>query len=161
MCSPVAAGLVITAVSAAYTGIAQHAQGQYQEAVQNRNAQAAEYSAEDAAKRGGFAAEQQANRVNQIEGSQRAAVGASGVQSDTGTVGNVLSQTAGYGALDEAQIRSNALREAWGYREQAKGYQAQGQIDAAAGDNAATGSILNGLTQAYGMYSKIPKTGNV
>lgn len=156
MCNP-AIGIALTLASAAYTGIAQHASSQYQEAVQNRNAQAAEYQAEDAAKRGGFAAEQQSNRVNQIEGAQRAAIGASGVQSDSGTVGDVLGQTAKYGALDEAQIRSNALREAWGYREQAKGYQAQGQLDAMAGDNAATGTILNGLTRAYGMYGSQPK----
>ena len=160
MCSPAAFAIAATVVSTAYTGIAQHAQSQYQEAIQNHNAQVSEYQAEDAAKRGGFAAEQQANKVNQIEGAQRAAIGASGIQSDTGTVGEVLGQTAKYGALDEAQIRSNALREAWGYRQQGENYRMQGELDRASGDNMAAGSILNGMTKAFGMYSTLPQDPN-
>ena len=159
MCSPAFAGVAITLASAAYAGVQQHAANQYQEAIQNRNAQVSEFQAEDAAKKGGFAAEQMSNRVSQIEGSQRAAVGASGIQSDTGTVGNVLSQTAQYGQLDVNQIRSNALRAAWGYRQQEAGYQSEAELYRAAGDNQGVGTILNGLSQAYGMYGAMAKPG--
>lgn len=159
MCNPAAVQIGLTLAAATYTGVQQHAQGQYQEAVQNNNAQVAEGQAKDAVKRGDVAAQKQVQNTQQIQGAQRAAIGASGVESDTGTTGQILTQTAQYGALDAAQIRANALREAWGYKAQASNYQAQGQLDKLSGDNAATGTILNGVVKAYGSYA--PRGGSI
>lgn len=50
-----------------------------------------------------------------IKGSQIASMGASGAVAGSGSFGKVLENTAGKSELDALTIRSNALREAWGY----------------------------------------------
>lgn len=154
MCSPAAIPIVTTLVG---TGLQMRAQAQnasFQEDIANHNAQQADLAAKDAVARGEVAVENQRNRVRGIMGSQRAAIGASGVQNDTGTTGDVLTQTATLGELDAQTIRANAYREAWGYKVQGANFKLQGQLDQMEGQNAQVGSLITGASRAYGIYAE-------
>lgn len=87
-----------------------------------RNAIRAEYAAMDAEQRG--AAE--AGKI-QMEGSRviaegRVATAASGIELDSPVALNVANTTRAYSALDALTAKSNAAREAWGYRQEAEEY---------------------------------------
>lgn len=154
MCGPAAIPIVTTLVG---TGLQMRAQAQnasFQQDIANRNAQQASLAAQDAVARGEVAVQNQRNRVAGIMGSQRAAIGASGVQNDTGTTGDVLTQTATLGELDAQTIRANALREAWGYKVQGTNFKLQSQLDQMEGQNAQVGSLITGASRAYGIYAE-------
>lgn len=154
MCSPAAIPIVTTLVG---TGLQMRAQAQnvsFQQGIADRNAQQASLAAQDAVARGEVAVQNQRNRVAGIMGSQRAAIGASGVQNDTGTTGDVLTQTATLGEFDAQTIRANALREAWGYKVQGTNFKLQGQLDQMEGQNAQVGSLITGASRAYGIYAE-------
>lgn len=85
----------------------------------NANADVLDLKAEDALKRGGISEDIQRNKTAQMMGFQRAAMGASGVQVDSGSFGKVLEQTATMGEFDAQTTRSNAMREAWNYSTEA------------------------------------------
>jgi hypothetical protein len=63
-------------------------------------------------------------------GSQRAAFAASGVVVDdpNSSVADVAANTAALSEIDALTIRSNAAREAWGFRSQAQDFRTRGQI---------------------------------
>lgn len=54
-----------------------------------------------------------------IQGAQRAGMGASGFDVNTGSSARVQADTVMSGAMDEQTIRSNMLKEAWGFQVQA------------------------------------------
>lgn len=94
-------------------------QGEQGAATMNANADILDLKAADALKRGGIAEDIQRNKTAQTMGFQRAVMGSSGVQVDSGSFGKVLEQTAATGELDAQTIRSNSLRESWGYKTEA------------------------------------------
>ena len=94
-------------------------QGQQNAETMTANAELLDMKAEDSLKRGGVAEDIQRNKVNQVVGTQRAGMGASGVVVDSGSGGKVLQQTAAMGEMDAQTIRSNAMRESWGYKTEA------------------------------------------
>jgi hypothetical protein len=144
------------ALSAAGTAVAAYGayqQGQTAKKIANYNAKMSEFAADDAIKRASIAADAQRNRARQILAQQRAVMGASGLESDTGTFGQVLEQTATLGELDARQIEANAQREAWGLRSQASLTRAQGSWDAQSGSLSAFGTLLGGASKAYGIYT--------
>lgn len=100
-------------------------QGEQGAAVMNSNADMLDLKAEDAMTRGGVQEDIQRDKTAQMLGFQRAAMGASGIQVDSGSGGKVLEQTAGMGELDALNIRTNALREAWGFKSEADSQRAQ------------------------------------
>lgn len=154
MCSPAAIPVVLSLVG---TGAAIRSQQQntaFEEGIADRNAQQAGAMAQDAVARGEIAVQNQRNRVSAIMGSQRAGIGASGIQNDTGTTGDVVTQTAALGELDAQTIRANALREAWGYKAQGTNFKLQSQLDQTEGQNAVTGSLITGAARAYGIYAQ-------
>ena len=101
-------------------------QGEQGAATATSNAELLDLKAADALKRGGIAEDIQRNKGAQLMGFQRAAMGASGIQVDSGSGGKVLEQTAAMTELDALNTRTNAMREAWGYSTEA-----QSQRDAA------------------------------
>lgn len=154
MCSPAVIPIVTTLVG---TGLQMRAQAQnasFQQGIADRNAQQASLAAQDAVARGEVAVQNQRNRVRGIMGSQRAAIGASGVLNDTGTTGDVLTQTATLGEFDAQTIRANALREAWGYKAQGANFKLQGQLDQMEGQSDQLGSLITGASRAYGIYAE-------
>jgi hypothetical protein len=146
--------MVTIMAAAAVSAYGAYQQGKAQKQIANYNAQMQEYAAEDAIKRGTIAADQQRAKVRQIAAQQRAIMGASGVESDTGTFGRVLEQTATLGELDARQIEANAQREAWGLRSGATITRAEGDWAKKAGAMSAFSTLLGGAAQSYGVYNK-------
>lgn len=148
MCEPVAIGLTIA--SGLMTAYGQHQQGLAQEKIANYNAATVETQAKDVVDQGVLASDAQRTKVRQILGQQRAAMGASGAEGSS--MNRVLDQTVALGEEDVQQIRLNALRDAWGLREQAKATRYGGAVAAASGRSQAVGTLLTTGAQAYGVY---------
>ena len=144
------------AMAAMAAGTAVQAYGQVQEGKAARKA--AEYDAankqaqaRDAINRGNIEQEQQRQKTEKLKGAQRAAMGASGVDVDSGSYGDVLLDTVTMGEKDAQTIRTNALRSAWGLENDAAITLFKGEAAEAAGKTRAAGTILTGFGQAYGM----------
>lgn len=90
--------------------------------VQANNAVLAGFQAEDATARGETAANQAMLKGGQVKGTQRASMAANGVDLSVGSAQLVLNDTDYITSVDAAQLRDNAAREAWGYRQQARSY---------------------------------------
>lgn len=149
MCEPATITLALTAASgviaaggAIKQGQAQKAQANYQAAVERNNATIAGWQADDAAKRGQVEEQRQRLQVARIRGSQRAAYASSGVELTGGSPLDTLMDTAQLGELDALTIRSNAEREAYGYRTQQGNLAAQSALTRQAGRNAATAGYI-------------------
>ncbi len=87
-----------------------------QAAVDEQNAQIAEWQAHDALDRGATSERQVRQRTAQLKSTQRARFAANGVALDSESVLDVLSSTDVMGEQDVATVRSNAEHEAWAYR---------------------------------------------
>lgn len=126
--------------------------GKAQQQLANYNAQVAEMQAQDAIVRGRETEARHRTDVKRMIGSQRAGFAASGVDVNDGSAVDVQADTAALGELDALTIRTNAAREAWGYKIQAQDYAARGQIARAESTSKAVGTILS--TAGSALYSK-------
>lgn len=92
--------------------------------VAENNAKLAEYQARQALRQG--AAEEQALRLRtaQMKGTQRATMAARGIDLTEGSPLEILTSTDYMGERDALTARDNALRTAWGYRQEAANYKA-------------------------------------
>lgn len=100
------------------------------------NAMVAELQAEDALDRGLDEEQRFRSSVRGMIGSQRAALAANNVDVGYGSALDVQADAAFLAELDVMQIRTNAAREAWGYKVQAEDYRKRGQIIRKEGDYA-------------------------
>jgi hypothetical protein len=142
---------VVSVAGAAQQSKAAQAQAKYQAAVQRNNAQIAEYQAQDAIERGTQAEQQKRREIQQVIGQQRAAMSVSGLSMDSASFVDTIGDTAAMGEMDALTIRSNAAKQAWAYRAQGAGMDAQAQLyDAQAAQAKAAlplqigGSLLSG-----------------
>ena len=116
MCWMVAIPIAMAAMSEVQQMDTAHANAQ----ALNYNADTADSQAKSSIEQGGVQAQIEQNKVDQTIGTATARAGASGVTLDNGgSTGKVIAQDAQQGALDVAQINSNAQRTAWGYNTQA------------------------------------------
>ena len=144
------AGLALTAVSTAVSAFGQIQQGkaaekqaQFQAQVARNNAIIAERKAQDAIDRGKVAEAERRQETAQLLARQRASAAAGGVLVDTGSILDIISDTAGLGELDALTIRANAQREATGFRDQAAQFQNDASLTEAAGQNRRRASLIN------------------
>lgn len=129
---------------------AQRAQGEYQKAMADMNANQARLQAEDAAKRGETAAAQRDMATKRQVASQRVAAAAGGVDVASEQVTDITDETKTIGAADVAAIRTNAWREAFGFKSQAENYQFQGESQSIASKNASRMTMLSGAVESAG-----------
>lgn len=101
-------------------------QGQQNAEAMFANADMLDVKAADAEVRGGNEADISANKTQLQLGQQRAMMGASGIDMNTGTSSAVQTETEMTGGMDQATILANARREAWGYRTEAENLRAAG-----------------------------------
>jgi hypothetical protein len=139
--STVASG-VMAAGGAIKQGQAAKAQARYQSQVERNNSQIATWQAQDAVDRGKIAEQRQRLQVARLAGTQRATFGSSGVELSSGSPLDVLMDTAQLGELDALTIRSNAEREAYGFRAQAGNLTAQSGLTQLAGRDAVQASYI-------------------
>lgn len=161
-----AAGAGIGAFGAEYTAGAKSKALQYQASVAQMNAAIAQQNAKWATQAGEVKAQeagmQGAARLSQTKAIQSA----SGLNVNTGSAVDIRASEADLGKFNESTIRSNAAREAYGYRAQAAGDVAQAGLDTAAarttktaGDISAAGSLLGGASSVSDKWYNYSKQG--
>jgi hypothetical protein len=126
-------------------------QGKADQRTAKTNAALSEAQANDALLRGTIEESRYRRQIAQIAGRQRAEFGARNVAA-SGTALDLLADTAGVGEEDAQTIRSNARRQAWGYRNQANEQSRWGANQRSNSQYAAGGTLLTGAAQAYGMW---------
>lgn len=140
------ASLGLTAIGTGVQTAGILSQAKHRQRILRRNAALAEEQAEDAKKRGREAETRHRMAVLQLSGRATTAMAASGVEIGSGTPASLLEEIDVMGELDALTIRSNAEREAWGYRAQAGGYRAQAGLAGRAGAYGAATSLLAGAS---------------
>jgi hypothetical protein len=155
-------GLAGTAISAygAYQGYqAQARADDYNAQIAAQNERFAQMYAQDAIARGAQEEEAHRRKVAATLGSQRAAMGASGTQVNTGTNLDLLTDTVELGELDALIIRDNARREARDYEIQGWNYGAQSELSRLSASSArsaaplgAAGTLLGGASSTLFRY---------
>jgi hypothetical protein len=115
-----------------------------QQNVANYNAQISEIQADDAIVRGRKEEMRHRLGVRGMIGSQRAAFAAGGVDVNDGSALDVQMDTARWGEVDAQTIRTNALREAWGYRVAARDSTYRGELARFEGRQQQMSTIVTG-----------------
>lgn len=117
-----AIGIGASLIGNIVSGIEQSQAAGQSAAQARRNAIRSEFAAQDAEQRGAAEAAQIMSKGSQVISESRVALASSGIELDSPVAKNVVSTTRAYSALDAATARSNAAREAWGYRSEAGEY---------------------------------------
>lgn len=156
MCVP----LATVAVASMVAGTLVSAYGQVQAgnaaaAAAKEQARGLSRAATDAEARGDLAAGQTGQQYQQLIGSQRAQMAASGLDIQSGSPLEVLLGTAAVGEQDVQTIRNNAAREAWGYRAERANVLAAGRQAKRASRFGAAGTILGGAAQTASIYKAL------
>ena len=163
----IAAASAIQTIGSAYTqSRAIKSQGQYERGVANINAGFSTLQAEDALARGEQDATAYQRQGRQLIGAQRARMAAQGLDLESGSALDVQEDTAAAVAQDVVAIRTNAWREAFGYRMDALNYKYAGQFAMSDARNRARSTALTagiqiadtGL-QAYGYAKQLKAIG--
>jgi hypothetical protein len=121
------------------------------------NAMFNELAAEDAMKRGSEAAGAHMKQVRKLQGSQRAAMAASGVNVDVGSASAIQEETGVLGAMDMITIQNNAYREAMGYKLASINEQAGARFAGYSGENRSRNALLTGGIQALDSFYRMRK----
>ena len=146
--------LVIMGVAYGIQMLSKLKSGSNQNKLAQFNAQVSEQQATDALMRGKDDEERFRQGVKTLIGSQRASFAGNNVDIASGSAADVQADAAFLGELDAQTIRTNAMREAWGYRQQAEEYRRGGQAALSAARWGAAETALSGtgsiLLQRYG-----------
>ena len=136
---------------------AQKSLSDYEASVYESNARLADLKAADAI----FRADKEAVKAKQASkrliGSQRAALGAQGIDIESGSALDIQEESASIGAEEALNIRNNAWRESWGYKTQAVDLRGRAEMARITGKNTSRNTMLTGGLSAikdvtYGMY---------
>ncbi|RJT42010.1 hypothetical protein D3227_04855 [Mesorhizobium waimense] len=137
------------------------AANKYNAQVQDMNAKLADRKAKDAIDRGVLEEQRKRQQVAGIQGQQRAAMAANGVDLSFGSPLDTLVDTAVMGELDALTIRTNANREAYDYKVDAVNKRAGATMSRMSASAASTGgyldalgTVLTGGGKAYGQYKQ-------
>lgn len=152
MCEPTtlaASGIMVGAGISAYGS---YRQGMAEERAAKFNARMARMQAADAAVRGEEAADAIQREGSQIAASQ-AASQAAGSVGGAGVDAQALALSFEV-ARDADRARSQAVREAWGLRQEAREQKRRGKSAATAGKIGAAGALIGGAGTAYAVGVK-------
>jgi hypothetical protein len=136
----------VSAYSAIQQGNAARAAADYQAQVAQNNATIAAMNANSAIQTGNTQLQAQQERAAQQMGMVRAAIGASGVEMNSGSALREQQGLAEVNQLNEATITSNAARSAWNYRNQGADFTAQAGLDQLKGQQAQAAGIVGGFS---------------
>lgn len=150
------AGLAVTnsggAISSLFGGMAQaealRTQGDIADRANRLNAEFAGLQAEDALNRGDIALDRQARGARKLFGSQRARLAAQGISLDSGSALDAQVSTGALAQEDAVMIRSNAFREALGFKSQAANYNFAAKIAKMSGEQQSNQTLLTAGTKA-------------
>lgn len=157
MCEPTTIMAASAVIGLIGTGVAVHGQRQAAKSnaeIAEQNARLAEQDAATARALGDRESQQQTWRQRALEGQQRAAIAAQGVDAQVGTPLEILGESSMFGEVDQQAIRMNAARNAWGFSAQATGIRNQSRVDQSSSRMNQYGTILSGLSSAAGSYGQ-------
>lgn len=140
--------------STALSAIGAKQQGDAEAALAEQNARNAERMAIDAERRGAEAGYAAYRQGRDVLGAQQVAMAANWVDSSSGSMADLLANTAAGAAYDALLANNNAQREAYGYRVDAANSRTRASIAKAAGRNKAAATLLTGGLQGYGVWKK-------
>lgn len=129
-------------------------QSEFQAKMFERNQKLAEVQADDALKRGDLAASKYKTNVNQTIGAQRASFAAQGLDINSGSAADIQTETSKFGALDQITIKTNAWREAYGYKTNANLLGMQGGMAQVGAKNQMFNTALTGGLQFLNYATK-------
>lgn len=160
-----AAGVGMSAVGSYNQASAQRGALNYEAGVNANNAKIADWQAGLAEQNGAVQEENQRLKTAAMFGTQRAALGANGVDLGSGSANEVLATTGLMGERDALTIRDNAARQAWAYRNQATGYLSEAATARSAADAinptlSAGGSLLTGVGTVASSWYKYNRAVN-
>ena len=140
--SSAGAAATIGAVSAAYSAVQSVQQGNYQNKVAKYNARVTENEAQQTRNKGNEEENAQREATAQLLSKQRAQLGASGVELDSGSALQLQTDTERLGELDAGRIRSNTDYAVSSLEESARLQRADGKNAQRAGRTEAFTTIL-------------------
>ncbi len=147
----------VTAGGQMYQASAQSNQAKYQAAVATENRKLELAGRDDARRRGDLEQMKHWRKVSQLEGQQRAQMGAAGLDLGFGSASDLIVETAQMGYEDSSIINENTDKEVRGYEIRAANYanEAKAQKYGAktaktAGYIAAAGTVLSSASQIAG-----------
>lgn len=144
------AALMITQLGGAFAqSEAQKAQASFQESQAKINSMFAEMQYNDALRRGDKQARQYQKQASKIVGSQKATLAAQGIDIDVGTAADIQEETREAIALDVNEIRNNAYRQAFGFKQESLSQKFQGEIAKMTGDFRSQQTLITGGLQAF------------
>jgi len=127
----------------------------YNAQVAEMNAQIADKQAKDAIERGKQEEQQKRLQTAQLEGRQRTAIAANGVDLTFGSPLDTIVDTAKMGEIDALNVRTNAYREAYGYKMQGTNQLANAKLDRMHADAAVKGGYLEAFGTVLGGTGKV------
>jgi len=130
-------------------GNAQKSVLNYESSVATNNATLANYQANVAQQVGDQQLNDSELRTAQLFGTQRATLGANGVDLGSGSANEVLASTKYMGERDALTIQNNTANQVWGYKTQGQNYTSEAAADSATANAinprmAAATSLLGG-----------------
>jgi hypothetical protein len=126
---------------------------EYQARIDAYNAEVAKRMAQDSRARGVVAVQEQQLVTRGTLGTQRAVIASRNIDIGSGSAMDIIGDTAMFGALDAATIRSNYEREAIGLETQSAGFSASGQMQMMAAADARRAGAFNAFSTALGGIS--------
>jgi multidrug efflux pump subunit AcrA (membrane-fusion protein) len=149
---------IVSSVASGVTGFigaqqqasAAKAQAEYNAAVARNNAIYAERAAKEAEERGRVAEMNQRQKTANLRGRQRAVLAANGVDVNDGSALDIQQDTSALGAIDALTIRSNAEREALGFRQQGQNFGGEAALYDARARSASSNGFWSGAGSLLG-----------
>lgn len=126
--------------------------GYYEADQARRNQQLSLLSAASAQQAGAQQAAGIDAKASQMIGMQRAAFGASGVDSSTGSAAELQSNTRAMSALDAETAKLNAAREAWGFKVKSYDQGEQARLSKQRAVSDSIGTFLGGVAGGIGSF---------
>lgn len=123
---------------------ASKAQAQYQSQMAELNAKGSDLQSRDALSRGSQTANKYRKDAQRLISSQRAKNAAGGVDINSGSAADQVDVAEAEISNNIQMIKSNAWRESWGYKTEARNQRAGGQMSRAAGDTLSRNTLLTG-----------------
>ena len=148
MCTP-AAQVAMMAASMVMQGQQQKRQARYQAGTNDYNARVLENDATKARNAGTERENDHRKAVVQLMAQQKAALGASGIVTNTGSAGQLLQDTANIGEIDALRIRSNVDNQFATLTEQSSLTDSKADAFRSAGNSAFNTSLLKGAGSVF------------
>lgn len=151
MCTP-AVAIAATALGTGMSMYGMYQQGQAQKAMYDYQAKMGKVQAEQELSAGREAERAQRRKTASLIGAQRAAMGGSGIDVNTGSLLEAQVDTARMGEMDALTLRYNAKNRAWAARAGVSMSRAAGRNAATAGTIGAASSLLTGAGKVADQY---------